>query len=180
MKTTPIILFFTALAPLCGALAQPDLNVTGKAVNPGSRKVVTPEQEKKARLKLVNELAERNGKKAELRVEKLPKYLSAYGVTDTKAHEAIAEHMRGTAKARDPLVVIQLDLRRLLALRATPEAELKKIIDAQRVARKDYEAAFRKSLEELDKKIGFSKNPRIEAALAALGALDPEGSSYTS
>ena len=180
MKTKPMLTIVAAFALGQGAVAQPDLNVTGKAVNPGNRKAVVGDQEKKARLKQFAEQAERYGKRAELRVEKLPKYLASFGVPDAKTHEAMAGHMRLTAKARDPLVALQLQLRSLLARTATTEAEIKKSVDEQRTARKEYEAAFRKSLEELDKKINYSKNPRLEAALAALGVLDPDGSSYTS
>ena len=179
MKTMPFIACFAALTLCRAAQAQPDLTIHGKGDNPPNRAAAAAALMKKARLKQDAAQVERGEKRAEQRIEKLPKYLALFGVTDAKTQDAIAEHMRVTSKARDPLMTAQLQLRRLLALRTTSDAEMKKALDDHRAARKDYEAAFHKSLDDLDKKIGYTKSPRLEATLAAMGALDPEGSSYT-
>jgi hypothetical protein len=162
------------------ALAQPDLNNAPKAENPMNRKAAAAQRaaEKKA-LRVdgakVGNLQERNAKRLELRLERLPRVLIMLGITDTKTQESIVEHFRSALKSRESIAEAQQKLRRALSDKTLPDAHIKAVSNEPQTARKVYEAAFAKSLDELDKKIGYRKNMRLEAVLLSIGALDPYG-----
>ena len=120
-------------------------------------------------------LLQRDAKRREQRLERMPRVLAALGVTDTKTQEAITDHLNAAATAYNPVLEAQMKLRRALAIRATPEALIKTAMDDVRNAKKTYAATFQKSLDALDKKISYTKNSRLEGALLTLGVLDPDG-----
>jgi len=164
--------------------AQPDLGTAGKGNNPANRDAAQRAAQKAAKDKqkanangerLLDKLAEREADRQEQRLERIPKYLNAYGITDDKTRDAIMTHLKNTSSERQEVTKAQFRLRRLLIVTNTIDAQIKEASDALRKAEKDYEAAFQKSLADLDKKISYSKNLRLEAALLALGALDPKG-----
>jgi hypothetical protein len=158
--------------------AQPDLGVVGKADNPANRNRAQPaakENKKVDAQKLLDKLAEREAEREEQRLERMPKYLSTYGVADAKTQSAILAHLKRTSVERQEVAKAQYMLRRLLVLKNTIEAQIKEASDALRKAEKDYEVAFEKSLVKLDQEIAYKKNARLEAALLALGALDAKG-----
>ena len=156
------------------ALAQPDLKTTPKAANPPNRNVANAAN-KAERKALKADLQQRTAKRIELRLERLPKTLMALGITDEKTQEIIAGHFRTALAARKPLMEAQLQLRRALIVKTTSDTQFKGVLEAQKAARKAYEAAFQKALDDLDGKISYRKMPRLEAALLAAGALDPDG-----
>lgn len=161
--------------------AQPDLNAAGKGQNPPNRDAAQRAAQKAAKEKqrangdrLLDKLAEREVQRLEQRLERVPKYLNAYGVTDEKTQQAIVAHLKNTSQERQQVTKAQYKLRRLLIIQNTIEPQIKEACEALRKVEKEYDAAFQKSLGELDKKIGYGKNIRLEAALQALGALDPK------
>ncbi len=167
--------FYAATLLMAGAaVAQPDLKTAPKAVNPPNRNTVNlaNRAEKKA---LKADLQQRTAKRIELRLERLPKILAALGITDEKTQNSVAEHFRTVLTARKPLMEAQLQLRHALIVKTTSDTQFKGLLEAQRAARKAYEAAFQKALDDLDGKIAYRKMPRLEAALVAAGALDPDG-----
>ena len=166
--------------------AQPDLGAAGKGANPPNRDAAQREAQRAAKKankdkqtangdKLLDKLAEREAARQEQRLERVPKYLNAYSITDEKTQNAIMEHLKNTSSQRQEVAKAQYKLRRLLIVVNTIEPQIKEGSAALRKAEKDYEDAFQKSLGELDKKISYTKNARLEAALLALGALDPKG-----
>ena len=167
---------------LCSAaLAQPDLNNAPKAENPANRKRPAAAQraEQKKALKAdgvkAGALQERNNKRVELRLERLPRVLINLGVTDTQTQQTIVEHCRTALASRESIADAQQKLRRSLSDKTMPDAQVKAAANALDTARKVYEAAFAKSLDELDKKTGYRKSMRLESVLLSIGALDPYG-----
>ncbi len=162
--------------------AQPDLGATGKSNNPPNRDAAQRAAQKAAKEKqrangdkLLNKLTEREADRQGHRLERLPKYLNAYGITDAKTQDAIMAHLKNTSTERQEVTKAQYKLRRLLIVASTMESQIKEASEALRKAEKDYETVFQKSLTDLDKKVAYTKNVRLEAALLALGALDPKG-----
>jgi Skp family chaperone for outer membrane proteins len=176
MKKLKILALATGV--LCGAAsAQPDINA-GKAENPANRNAAQRAQklERKAGKEgAAATLLERENKRRQLRLERLPKSLTSLGVTDAKVQDAVVTHLKDVSKTQSAVLEAQIKLRRSLLLKTTPEAQLRADSAAVSQAKKDYEAAFQKSLDALDKKINYSKSPRLEAVLLSLGALDPDG-----
>ena len=160
------------------ALAQPDLKVTPKAVNPANRAAAN-EAARAAKKALKADFQQRLTKRIEVRLQRLPKTLAALGVTDEKTQEVIAGHFRSVLMARGPLLEAQMQVRRALLVKTTSDTQFKSVLDAQRVARKAYETAFQAALDDLDGKVAFRKTPRLEAVLLAIGALDPDGLNST-
>jgi len=170
-------LAFTSLLLLCGvALAQPDLTNAPKGENPPNRNAAAKAAARAGKKALPGaDLKERNAKRIELRLQRVPKMLTTLGVTEAATQDAVAAHFQAVLKAREPLQEAQLKLRRVLVSKIASDAQIKAALDAQRAARKDYETAFQKALDDLDKKVSYTKNTRLEAALLAIGALDPDG-----
>ena len=185
MKSNPKKLAITAVCLIIsgGILnAQPDLNAVGKADNPANRdaaqraaKKAAKEKQKDGGQKTLDKLAEREAERQEQRLERVPRFLNAYSVTDEKTQEAIMAHLKSTSEERQEVTKAQYKLRRLLIVKNTIEAQITEASEALRQAKKDYEAAFEKSLTKLNQEIAYTKNPRLEAALLSLGALDPKG-----
>lgn len=155
------------------AFAQPDLNNAPKAQNPANRNAGQARGERKL-LKAPDAVANREAKRRELRLERIPKMLTALGVTDAKTQEAVTAHLAESGKARASLLAAQYALRRALIIKDTPDAKVKAAVATQRQAYQDYQAAFKKSLATLDEKIGYTKNARLEGALLAVGVLELE------
>lgn len=177
MKSLLFVLSATLILG-AAALAQPDLKATPKAANPPNRNALNggAKADKKA---LKAAFHERTAKHIELRLERLPKIVALLGIADDKTQEVIVGHFRTVMTAREPLLETQLDLRRALITKATSDTQFKAVIEAQRTARKAYEGAFQKALDDLDAKIAYRKTPRLEAVLLAIGALDPDGVNNT-
>lgn len=163
--------------------AQPDLGVAGKGENPANRDAAQRAAQREAaraarkapNQRALDKLAERETARQELKLERLPRYLNAYGIRDEKIHQAVQAHLKTSLKERENITRAQYQLRRLLVMPNSIEAQIKAASAALIQAEKSYEAAFEKSRTELDQKIAYTKNARLEAALLAVGALDPKG-----
>ena len=162
--------------------AQPDLGV-GKGENPANRDAAQRAAQREAaraarkapNQRALDKLTEREATRQKQRLERVPRFLNTYGIRDEKTQQAVQEHLQATLKERESLIKAQYQLRRLLVMPNTIEAQIKEASRSLLQADKDYTAAFEKSRAELDQKIGYSKNTRLEAALLAIGALDPKG-----
>jgi hypothetical protein len=164
--------------------AQPDLGVGGKGENPANRDAAQRAAQRAAQKeaaragrkvpnqRALDKLAERDAARQEQKLERLPKLLNAYGIRDDKTQEAIVLHLKSSLKERQNVVKAQYNLRRLLVMPNTIEPQIKAASVALQQAEKDYAAAFEKSRAELEQKIAYSQNARLEAALLAIGALD--------
>jgi hypothetical protein len=163
--------------------AQPDLGVAGKGENPANRDAAQRAAQREAaraarkapNQRALDKLAERETARQELKLERLPRYLNAYGIRDEKIQQAVQAHLKASLKERENITRSQYQLRRLLVMPNSIEAQIKAASSALIQAEKSYEAAFEKSRAELDQKIAYTKNARLEAALLAVGALDPKG-----
>ena len=178
-----LFVYFAPIASLLFinvALAQPDLNNAPKAENPANRKANAAQRaEQKKALKeagvKAGNLKERNARRLELRLERLPRVLINLGITDAKIQQTIVDHCRTAIAGREAIAEAQQNLRRSLSDKTVPDAQVKAAVNALQSTRKEYEAAFAKSLDELDKKISYRKNMRLESVLLSIGALDPYG-----
>ncbi|HEY0073911.1 MAG TPA: hypothetical protein VGB77_07415 [Abditibacteriaceae bacterium] len=163
--------------------AQPDLGVVGKGENPANRDAAQRAAQKEAaraarkapNQRAIDKLAERETARQELKLERLPRYLNAYGIRDEKIQQAVQAHLKASLKERENITRSQYQLRRLLVMPNSIEAQIKAASGALIQAEKSYATAFEKSRIELDQKIAYTKNARLEAALLAVGALDPKG-----
>jgi hypothetical protein len=163
--------------------AQPDLGVAGKGENPANRDAAQRAAQREAaraarkapNQRALDKLAERETARQELKLERLPRYLNAYGIRDEKIQQAVQAHLKASLKERENITRVQYQLRRLLVMPNTIEAQIKAASADLIQAEKSYEAAFEKSRTELDQKIAYTKNARLEAALLAVGALDSKG-----
>lgn len=167
--------------------AQPDLGVTGKGENPANRdaaqRAAQREAAKAARKapnqRALNKLTERERARQEQKLERIVRYLNAYGIRDEKTQQAVQAHLKAALKEHENVTKAQYNLRRLLIMPNTIEAQIKEASAALVQAEKAYTVAFEESRLELDQKIGYSKNTRLEAALLAIGVLDPIGMGST-
>lgn len=187
LKTTVAIVACAFCFTISAALqAQPDLKAAGKSQNPPNRDAAQRAAQKAAQKaakeekrgngqKTFDKLAAREAERQEQRLERIPRYLTAYGITDEKVQQAILAHVKNTQNAHQNVSQAQLKVRHLLLVKSTLEPQIKQGIADLRKAQNDYEATFQKSLSDLNEKIAYNKNPRLEAALLSLGALEPKG-----
>lgn len=163
--------------------AQPDLNVAGKGENPANRDAAQRAAAKAARKapnqRALDKLAERERVRQEQKLVRIVRYLNAYGIRDEKIQQSVQAHLKTALKEHESVTKAQYNLRRLLIMPNTIEAQIKEASSALVQAEKAYAVAFEKSRAELDQKIAYSKNTRLEAALLAIGVLDPIGMGST-
>ena len=163
----PLIVGLTTLSAMGALQAQPDEEVMPKGDNPpadqrggrgGNRPRMTPEQREQMR------------KQAELRREtEIRKTLTEAGFTDKAIQDAVVTFANDQADG--PRVDTRENIRKLnQALRnnATDE-QITLLLNDIRTDIETAKALRENALKELDKKIGYTQKPRLEAVLLLAG-----------
>ncbi len=186
-----VALGFTTLAGQC-AQAQPDLKQQGAREN-GSKPVgERPEggrlEKRTGEGKLIEGRpnAEQYRKTFQMGTEKMRENfvrqaLTRQGINDEKTHGAILEHIRTQEKAKQAVQEKGDKLRPALANADTmADAQVNALLSDYQMAIEDYRDAREKSMQDLDAKIGYSKKPRLQAALLLMNVIGDAPQSGTS
>jgi hypothetical protein len=112
---------------------------------------------------LAEELAQRK--------QRLKRMMSSFGVQDEGVQDAIIAHLQEEVEMRRQMREQVGHLQRLLRDRSTPDADIRQLTLEMRAAMEADSRRRREANERLDRQIGYSQNPRLEAMLLLFGVL---------
>jgi hypothetical protein len=112
------------------------------------------------------------GGNAAAREERQRQLMVQSGITDKTVQDTIIEFVRTQEQARRPLLQMARDLSQNLATR--PNEEITTVLAAFRKAAADDQTRYEAALKELDQKIQYSANPKIETFLTLIGVIGNE------
>ena len=189
VESTPLALGCAFLATMSYAHAQPDINNAPKGENPpnwerGGRG--GPGRDNMRMNMRVDQMLQMARMPREATVRSM---LTRAGFTDTNIQDAVVAHLEARQKLPNKARAAQLKMMRAMApaqgglpgeanapQEALTDEQARALINEYRAALEEERAERAKSEAELDAKIGFSKNPRLEMTLILMGALG-EGTS---
>jgi len=143
------------------AYAQPDINNPPKAANPPNRN--------RAGQKAAGLRAGPAGEDRRARLVR--RMLALQGVGDKKLMEAISAHLQKQDEAERPVAEAGMKVAEALRARALAPAQMDTLYHDYKAAVDQYLAQRKQAEAELDKKIGFSKNDRLQAILLLAGVI---------
>jgi len=146
-------LFLSQMTPV--AQAQPDLNVLPKGDNPPAR--------------------ERGGKAREFADQAIRKMMAQAGVEDVAKQDAVLAFVKADMEARRPLREQGQKLLQALREGAVTDDQLLALVTDYRASQEAEQIRREKAQEELDEKIKFGENPRLEAMLLLAGLIGDGG-----
>jgi Ca2+-binding EF-hand superfamily protein len=153
-------MMFTSATFSPGALAQPDLNNTPKGENP-------PPRERPNRNNRENNL---QGPEQNLR-----RLMTQAGIGEGATQDAILEYVRADLHARSSLREQGTKLIQALRAGAVTDDQMAALVADYRAAQQVEKSRREVAEAQLDAKISYSKNPRLEAMLLLAGVIGEGG-----
>jgi len=152
LKRSTLLAATLFLSQMClVAQAQPDLEEMPKGDNPPAR--------------------ERGGKARKFADEAIRKMLTQAGVEDVAKQDTVLTYVREDMEARRPMREQGAKLFQALREGAVTDDQLLALVTDYRAAQEAEQVRREKAQEELDEKIKFSENPRLEAMLLLAGLI---------
>ena len=102
--------------------------------------------------------------------------MQAAGITDPETMDAIKQFVADQRTARKPLLAMAKKIATSLPLKTTTDEAMTASLTAFRKAVADDQVRYDKALKDLDAKIGYSTNPKLEAFLTLIGVIGNESS----
>lgn len=130
---------------------------------------MTPEQ----RQQFTQQMEQRADQRAD---QQVASEMQAAGITDPETMDAIKQFVADQRTARKPLLAMAKKIATSLGVKTTAdEATTASLADFRKAVAAD-QARYDKALKDLDAKIGYSTNPKLEAFLTLIGVLGNESS----
>lgn len=158
---------FTSPALSPSAQAQPDLNNAPKAENPAGRN--RPNRPNRPERNQNRQEGQRNPE------DGIRRMMQQAGVADETTQNTVLEYMKNDMQARRPLREQGQKVFRALQGGAVTDDQLAALITDYRAAQQAEKTRREQAQAELDAKIQFSKNPRLEAMLLLTGLIGDGG-----
>ena len=159
----PILLAAGVLATLTPAFAQPGagpgMNDNPPNANAGGRGGRGQNGQNGNRAEM----------QAQMQTQMITRSLQRAGVTDAATIEAVTTYATNRTAARKPLYDAANALTQALADENSTDAQVTTLLDAFNAALDAEKTRTTAAEAELDKQIGYSKNPKLAAALTLLG-----------
>jgi len=97
--------------------------------------------------------------------------MASFGVEDEETQNVIIAHLTDEVKARRAVRELTTRLSRALRRKSTPDAEIAQLTTQLQAALADDQQRRKQANLELDRQIGYSQKPRLEAMLMVLGLI---------
>lgn len=157
-------MMFTSATFSPGAQAQPDLNNAPKGDNPAPRE--RPNR---------NNLRNNRGNNLQGPEQNLRRLMTQAGIGEGATQDAILEYVRTDLQARSSLREQGIKLIQALRAGAVTDEQMAALVADYRAAQQAEKSRREQAEAELDAKINYSKNPRLEAMLLLAGVIGEGG-----